>query len=134
MGFATKIITNLDQVPDNFVRVCSLVDDKAAQKRLLSAANDGFIPAVKLMATTKSTMGPVFVDREYAVRKLRESESRSDEQRVLRLIDPPNANKSLDRLEPLLERIASSLDLIADAVTRVATASEAKNASQTADY
>jgi hypothetical protein len=37
---------------------------------------------------------------------------------------------AVERVERLLERIASSLDLIADAATRVATTNEAKDAAQ----
>jgi len=126
----TRVITDESQVPDGYVRISDLAPDLNTSVKSLSKLHvDGLVPAVKLMRTAKDLFGPVWVDREIAVKAIRSVAARV-RQDISTMFDTPPQSDAAERAVSLLERIASSLDLIADAATRVATTSEAKDAAQ----
>ena len=128
MKYSTMVITDETQVPAGYVRISELTSDKNAASAISKLHGEGLVPAVKLMRTAKDHSGPVWVDRDIAIRSIRSVGPTKGRQDTRPMFDAPPQSDALDRVERLLERIASSLDLIADAATRVATASEDKQA------
>lgn len=125
MKYQTKVITDEAQVPPGYVRISELTADKNVATAVSKLHVEGHIPAVKLMTTARHFTGPVWVDREMAIRCLGSVAGRSKPAKSPDLFDSLPQNDGMERVERLLERIANSLDLIADAATRVATTSEA---------
>ena len=129
MKYSTMVITDETQVPAGYVRISELTSDKNAASAISKLHGEGLVPAVKLMRTAKDHSGPVWVDRDIALRSIRSSVPTRVRQDIRTMFDaPPPQSDAIDRVERLLERIATSLDLIADAATRVATTNEAKDA------
>ena len=130
MKYSTMVITDETQVPTGYVRICELTTVAAAQASLSKLHGDGLVPAVKLMRTARDHSGPVWVDEKIALRALRNVAPTKGKHEDLPMLVAPPQSDALDRVERLLERIANSIDLIADAATRVATTNEAKDAAQ----
>jgi uncharacterized membrane protein YccC len=130
MKYSTMVITDETQVPAGYVRISELTSDKNAASAISKLHGEGLVPAVKLMRTAKDHSGPVWVDRDIALRSIRATVSTRVRQDIRTMFDAPPQPDALDRVERLLERIANSLDMIADAATRVATTNEAKDAAQ----
>ena len=130
MKYSTMVITDETQVPAGYVRISELTSDKNAASAISKLHGEGLVPAVKLMRTAKDHSGPVWVDRDIALRSIRSSVSTRVRQDIRLMFDAPAQSDAIDRVERLLERIATSLDLIADAATRAATTAEAKDAAQ----
>jgi hypothetical protein len=74
-----KIITNLADVPDGWVRIADITDSVTDQKILSDAHNADVIPAVKLVRTTSEfRIGPVWVDPVAAKALLERCQAKRD--------------------------------------------------------
>ena len=131
MAYVTKVITDESQVPEGYVRICDMTPDVTLQKTISKMQLDGLVPAVKYMATAKHFTGPVWVDAAITNQLLKPTPLlnyahakavSAGSTKFVSITAVP------DRIDSVLERIAISLDLIADAATRLATASEGKQA------
>jgi hypothetical protein len=120
-----KIITNLADVPDGWVRIADITDSVTDQKILSDAHNADVIPAVKLVRTTSEfRIGPVWVDPVAAKALLGRCQAKRDG-RVAAEGDRDQRAGSAVRvvvLDDCAERIAVALERIADAVCGVPTA------------
>jgi hypothetical protein len=110
-----RIITNVADVPEGWVRIADLTDSVTDQKILSDAHNSDVIPAVKLVRTTSEfRIGPVWVDPA-AARSLLD---RCQAKRVCKtgtkeVADSAIASFSGDR--DALHRIADALERMAEA-------------------
>lgn len=130
------VITDVSQVPAGFVPLADWHSRKKLHNHLCAAKAAGKIRACKLMRHSEDKHGRVWVHAEDARTAIERAGIDSADIQTLAFSSDGNDSRVdalasfLASLEQKLERIASSLDLIADAATRVATTSEAKDAAQ----
>ena len=113
MAFATKVITDESQVPEGYVRICDISPSNTEQKRISEAHQDGLISAVKLMRSTRDTVGPVWVHRESAVELLRRHREKATLGIPATAGTDPVLLAALDRLAVACERIADAAEQMA---------------------
>ena len=117
MAFSTKVITDESQVPEGYVRICEISPSNTEQKRISEAHQDGLIAAVKLMRSTRDTVGPVWVHKESAVELLRRHKERATLGLPVASV-PASADPEL--LSVLL-RLTLAVERIAEAAESMAT-------------
>ncbi len=117
MAFSTKVITDESQVPEGYVRICEISPSNTEQKRISEAHQEGLIAAVKLMRSTRDTVGPVWVHKEAAVELLRRHKERATlGMQVL------HSHAATDpEVVAVLVRLAVAAERIADAAESMAT-------------
>ena len=112
MAFATKVITDESQVPEGYVRICDISPSNTEQKRISEAHQEGLIAAVKLMRSTRDTVGPVWVHKESAV-ELLEGHRRKSVTLTKEGGTDPVLLAAIARLTIACERIADSAEALA---------------------
>jgi len=117
-----RIITNVSDVPDGWVRIADITDSVTDQKILSDAHNADVIPAVKLVRTTSEfRIGPVWVDPSAAKSLL----DRCQAKRVGKTCskETPGAindtfpgDHRLESLRVAIEELARVVDVLVDAI------------------
>jgi hypothetical protein len=130
------VITDIAQVPAGFVPLANWAAHKRHHNNLCAAKSSGKIRSCKLMRHSSDRTGPVWVHPDDAKAALEMSGLSATVTKTLPFCRDESDDTDSRQLaiisiiEQKLERIANSLDLIADAATRVATTNEAKDAAQ----
>jgi len=114
----SKIITNLSEVPDGWVRIADITDSVTDQKILSDAHNSDVIPAVKLVRlTSEFRIGPVWVDPVAAKALLERCQAKRDGRASVgadRELLPVAGVRVVN--DDHAERIAVALERIADVI------------------
>lgn len=131
------VILDVSQVPEGFVPLANWGLNKQQHNAICHAKARGKIRCCKLMRCSSDKSGPVWVhpDDAKAVLEMAGLISTTATKPLPFARDDGDDGDSrhlafIALIEQKLERIATSLDLIADAATRAATTAEAKDAAQ----
>ena len=115
--FKTKVITDEAQVPKGFVRIASVADSLADQKRLSDAHSDGLLEAVKLMRSIDDKHGPVWVDARAAESFLQDSSNPKAAKPLSASLTPEHFQAAITALC----EISNGIAVLCDEVRRLRT-------------
>ena len=113
-----RIITNVSDVPDGWVRIADITDSVTDQKILSDAHNADVLPAVRLVRTTSEfRIGPVWVDPAAAKTLLQRCQAKRDGRLPCSPAADEPAHLSHHQVA-LVDRVAKIGDAIVDAIDR----------------